>query len=230
MRALKFVGFCVLALVLFGLVGAVVPRPFIAGTDDGSAGATRRVLVLSNPIHTDIAFPADPDVLEKLSFLTGADLPISDPAVRWIVLGWGGRAFYIETPTWSELKPLPLLKGLTIDRAAMHVTLAGEIDMSHPTVTAIDVSPANFVRMLDLARATFKHDPMGEPILIDGRSYGDLDRFYEAEGWFSALRGCNTWTAAVLREGGLRTGVWNPMPQSLVWSLRQFNGTPVLAN
>jgi uncharacterized protein (TIGR02117 family) len=215
-------------VVLAPVAGALVPRPLFRPSDQDAISARRQVLMLSNPIHTDIAFPADPDILARFGFLADAGLPLSSPGLRWIVVGWGGRAFYIETPAWSELKPLPVLKALTVDRSVMHVALAGDIDASHPSVLSMQVSPERVDRMVDAVMASFAAGDDGRPQEIAGAAYGEFDRFYEANGWFSALRGCNTWTGAILREGGFRTGLWNPLPQSLSWSMHLFNGPPNL--
>ncbi len=205
--------------------GAAVPRPFDA-PGRGESPAPRRILVLANPIHTDIALPADADVLDRFAFLSAAALPLSDPRLGWIVVGWGGRAFYLETPTWSDLQPGPVFRALTVDTSAMHVVLAGAIDAAGEGVTAVDLDAARFEALVLAILAGFARDGEGLPQLIEGRSYGDNDRFYEGVGRFSALVGCNTWTGAVLRAAGLRTGWWNPLPQSLVWSLRAFNDLP----
>lgn len=215
----------VLAAILAPFAGAIVPRPLL-GPATAGGDQPRRILVLSNPIHTDIALPADPDVIQRLDFLLSSGLPLSDPAVKWLVVGWGGRAFYLETPTWSDLKPGPVLRALTADSSAMHVAVAGEIDQAAEGVVPIDLSEAAFTDMVSAALDGFARDQRGTPILIEGRSYGPYDRFYEGVGMFNAIVGCNTWTGAVLRRAGLRTGLWNPLPQSLVWSLRAFNGLP----
>ncbi len=57
--------------------------------------------------------------------------------------------------------------------------------------------------------------------MIEGAAYGLDDAFFEARGGFNALAGCNTWTAAMLRQGGLTTGWWTPLPQLLDWSVRE---------
>ncbi|MBX3571048.1 MAG: TIGR02117 family protein [Mesorhizobium sp.] len=214
-----------LLVVLAPFAGAIVPRPLL-GPAAAGGDQPRRILVLSNPIHTDIALPADPDVIERLGFLTYSGLHVTDPAVKWLVVGWGGRSFYLETPTWSDLKPGPVVRALTADSSAMHVAVAGEIDQAAEGVIAIDLSEAAFADMMGATLEGFARNQQGTPILIEGRSYGPYDRFYEGVGMFNAIVGCNTWTGAVLRRAGLRTGLWNPLPQSLVWSLRAFNDLP----
>lgn len=201
--------------------GAIVPRPFVAESDP-DAGGRHRVLVLMNPIHTDIAIPLEPQVREAFDFLLDHGQPIDAPGARYLVIGWGGREFYTQTPTWSDLKPVPLLRGLTVDRAVMHVDVAGDIPEPHPEVIGFDLDDARFAAMLERIEASFSRDASG-PILLPGFRYGSYDAFYEGEGRFTAILGCNTWAASVLRAGGLRTGWWNPLPQSLKKSLAWFN-------
>ena len=223
-RALR-IAIAVVSLVLAALaLGALLPRPFIA-EDRGSAPRTHRILVLTNPIHTDIAIPVDAAVRERFAFLGSAGMPIDAPGVRYLVFGWGGREFYTETPIWSELKLRPLLKGLTIDRSVMHVDLSGEIVEPKAAVTGFDLSDESFDRLNRFIRAGFSGE--GTPQPIENAFYGEFDAFYPAEGSFTALMGCNTWTAKALREAGLQTGWWNPLPASLAVSLRLHNGQDV---
>ncbi|MBE7185165.1 MAG: TIGR02117 family protein [Methylobacterium mesophilicum] len=213
------------------LLGAVVPRPLWSG--ETREPPSRRLLVLANPIHSDIAFAPDPDILSAFGFLAEDGLPLTHPNVGWIAFGWGGRSFYTQTPQWSDLKPGPLLRGLSYDASVMHVTLIGPVEPDEPGVLALNLSEAEFQRVVAAVRRSFRDDASGRPDLIEGVRYGPADLFYEAHGGFTALMGCNTWSSAVLREGGFRTGRWNPLPQSLMFSLRLFNetgaGTPQAA-
>ena len=126
----------ILAVVLAIVLGTIVPRPLLAAAK-ATAEASRRILLLSNPIHTDIAIPLDAGVLARFDMLVKAGIEADLPGVRYLVFGWGGRAFYLETPTWSQLKPGPVFSALTLDRSVMHVDLAGEIDEAHPAVSSL---------------------------------------------------------------------------------------------
>jgi uncharacterized protein (TIGR02117 family) len=209
-------------LVLLVALGTLVPRPFSAPGEVATGGAIHHVLILSNPIHTDFAIPVDAAVLARFSFLQDAGIPIANPAVRYIIFGWGGRSFYLQTPTWSELKAGPALRSLTIDASVMHVDVAAAIAEPQEGISGFDLNDASFNALLDFIDESFKRDGGAiEPIV--GYAYGPYDRFFEARGRFNALLGCNTWTAAGLRRAGLRTGVWNPLPVFLNISLNLFN-------
>jgi uncharacterized protein (TIGR02117 family) len=200
------------------IAGTLVPRPLFSQSDAGEKSV--EVLVITNPIHTDIAIPADSETLQAFHFLGESGLPMDAPGLRWLVFGWGGRAFYLETPTWAELKLVPAVKALTIDRSVLHAELAGEIDRSLPNVKSIRVSEAEFSNLFQAILDSF--DPQ-EPGAIEGVGYGPNDRFFEADGSFNVLFSCNTWAAKVLRAGGVQTGWWNPLPQSLGLSIKLHN-------
>ena len=214
-KALGLVTGSALALLI---AGTLVPRPLFSNSD--GAEKSVEVLVITNPIHTDIAIPADSETLQAFAFLQESGLPLDAPGLHWLVFGWGGRAFYLETPTWAELKLVPALKALTIDRSVLHVELAGEIERSLPNVKSIRVSEDEFSKLLQSILDSF--DPQ-QPAAIDGAGYGTNDRFFEANGAFNVLFSCNTWAANALRAAGLQTGWWNPLPQSLGLSLSMHN-------
>lgn len=217
----RFLAILVMAIVLAGVLGTFIPRPLLPAAAADPV-ATRHILVLKNPIHTDIAIPVDDDVRKRFHFLIDAGIPADMAEIRYIVFGWGGRAFYLETPTWSELKAVPVMKALTSDASVMHVDVAGYIVEPHADVAGFDIDEERFVALLDFIAASFQQGPNG-PILIENAAYSSFDRFYEANGRFNALVGYNTWTAAALRVAGLRTGWWNPLPASLDLSMRLYN-------
>lgn len=210
--------FLVVALVLAALaLGAVIPRPLFEAAK-GEGVATRHILLLSNPIHTDLAIPIDAGVLKNFDGLLASGIRADLPEARYLVFGWGGRAFYLETPTWSELKPGPLFSALTVDNSVMHVDVAGAIGEPQDEVRGLDLTDAEFDRLLDFIDRSFKLEA-GRVMRVEHDGYGEFDGFFEANGRFNAIAGCNTWTAAALREAGFQTGWWNPLPLSLTLSL-----------
>ncbi|RWC26424.1 MAG: TIGR02117 family protein [Mesorhizobium sp.] len=217
----RFLAILVVAIVLAVVLGTFIPRPLLPAAAADPV-ATRHILVLKNPIHTDIAVPVDDEVPKRFHFLVDDGIPADMTGVRYIVFGWGSRAFYLETPTWSVLKAVPVMKALTLDASVMHVDVAGNIVEPHPDVAGFDIREERFAALLDFIAASFQRGPNGA-ILIENAAYSRFDRFYEANGHFNALVGCNTWTAAALRIAGLRTGWWNPLPASLHLSMRIYN-------
>ncbi|WP_322185174.1 TIGR02117 family protein [Fulvimarina sp. 2208YS6-2-32] len=215
------VAFVVLVLAL----GTLIPRGEAGGDADVGAGsgAQRTILVLSNAIHTDIALPLNAETRAAFGFVASAGLPIERPDAEWLVLGWGGETFYVRTPTWSDLEVMPVVQSVLGDRSVMHVELAGRIDPAAPHVTPLVLSPERYADLVDAIMASFEDDPSGAPALLPVPGYGAFDRFYEARGGFQVLFGCNTWTGQMLREAGIATGLWTPLPFLLGASLAIHN-------
>nr|WP_037074912.1 TIGR02117 family protein [Rhizobium sp. PDO1-076] len=217
-RILKWFGGGIVVILLLFVLGVVVPRPLLGRPEAAGGADSRQILLLANAIHTDIALPLDADLRAKFAELADHGFDIGNPNAAYLVVGWGGRAFYIETPAWSELKPLPVLKALTVDRSVLHLDLAGAIADDAPFARRLSVTETGYRQLLDHVRTSFARKD-GRMQVIDGVGYGATDAFFEANGAFNAFLGCNTWTAAGLRAAGLRTGWWTPLPQMLEWSL-----------
>jgi uncharacterized protein (TIGR02117 family) len=219
-RLFKYLAGAILLFALAVCAGTILPRPLVIAAE--SDIKDRFVYVATNPIHTDIIIPANAESVAAFAFL-GDALPLNNPNVKWLMFGWGGRSFYTETPTWSAMKAGPVLRALTVDSGTMHVELLGDLAFDSPSLIVIPISQENLVALRREILATFKTDAAGNAQRIDGAAYGQFDQFYEANGYFNALIGCNTWTARMLRVAGMRTGLWNPFPQSLRLSLNLYN-------
>ena len=181
--------------------------------------------MLSNPIHTDIAIPIDDALARRLSLsLRDAGMPVDHPGARYIVFGWGSRAFYMATPTWAELKPWPLLKALTLDASVMHVDIAGAISRTASGGRGFDVSEARVRGLLTFIRAVFTRMPNGAAVespdaglrpssTASSRPTADFNRAARLQ----HLDG------ARLREAGIAAGWWNPLPVTLRLVARPIN-------
>ncbi|GES45662.1 hypothetical protein RsS62_49140 [Rhizobium dioscoreae] len=221
-RIFKGVFFAVLAVMLLVGLGIVVPRPLWHDEPTARTAHSRQILMLSNPIHTDIAIPIDDDLLNRFAFLRTAGLDLDNPNLRYLIFGWGGRSFYTETRTWADLKAGPLLKSFTLDRSVIHTGLTGDIPLDAPAITAIRIDAEGLERLKQFIFDSFEQTN-DQPSPLIGSNYGPNDAFFEAREHFNALMGCNTWTAAGLRQAGLTSGLWTSLPWMLRMSLRLHN-------
>ena len=94
-RFFKCLGYFLALVIILVVAGCLIPRPFFQNNLVGDKSV--EILVISNPIHTDIAIQATPETLAEFSFLADSGMPLDNPNMQWIMLGWGGRAFYLET-------------------------------------------------------------------------------------------------------------------------------------
>lgn len=194
-------------LILFyaaaGLIGGSIPAN--ADWKPPAQGVT--ILVEDNGIHTGLVLP-----VRVAGIDWSADFPASDiadsryAALGWVAVGWGDRAFYVETPTWSDINPMNVLRAaIGSRRTVLHVE---HVDPPAPgrDRRAIVLTEDQYRRLAAYIRAS--RGPGGK---VAG-GYGVNDVFYDGQGTYSALATCNEWTGGALRSAGVRVGVWTPFP------------------
>ncbi|GIL00323.1 MAG: hypothetical protein BroJett030_02220 [Alphaproteobacteria bacterium] len=209
--------FAVVAVYLGAtIVGAAVPadppappRP----APPASGGQTETVYLLTTLLHADFALAVDGPTRARFAFLAEAGVPIDHPALKFLVFGWGSRAFYTQTPRLADIRPGPTLTAITGDESVLRVAPAGDV-RALPNAVAIALPPGGLARLADFIEASFARDG-GDGVRLVRPGFGLGDAFFAARGAFNILRPCNVWAAEGLRAAGLPTGLWTPTTQSL---------------
>jgi uncharacterized protein (TIGR02117 family) len=225
-RRLMLLAAALLAPPLVYLLGAlllgVVPvnRNWVPTPPD-AGGVT--VFLRTNGVHAELVLPAAAPFdwraeLPPAEVVDAARLAASPP-LAWIAFGWGDRAFFIRTRTWADLRAdIALSALLGRGPAAMHVEY-----ITRPQdyrVQRIDLSAAQYTRLVAGLRAGFARDAAGRPRRFDDPGYFDTDAFYEGTGRYSMVLTCNEWIRRVLAGAGVRTAAWAPFEAALFWHLR----------
>ena len=196
------------------LVGSLIPVN--RGWHEADKGVT--IYLADNGIHTDIIMPAMAEGLDWHPLVPQRDFAAPDPNAQWVAFGSGEERVYLETPRWRDIKPRTVWSGLTGGRRVMHVEWVGD-----PSYAAreIRLRPEEYRRLWAALRADFALDVAGRPQHLGHPGYGPSDAFYRATGKASAIRTCNSWAADRLRIAGVRTSLWPPFVQGLVWQYRK---------
>jgi uncharacterized protein (TIGR02117 family) len=173
-----------------------------------------RLFIRSSDIHTDFVLPIDcADPLTDWRTRFPAEhfhAPLS--AARYIAVGWGSRGFYVETPTWADLKVATLLQALfTPSESVLHVEYLGEVTPG-PAIQEILVTREQYRELASFVESTIgETDKNGAAVLATEISYGDYDRFYLSRGRYHMFNTCNQWTGRGLARAGVPTGIWTPL-------------------
>jgi uncharacterized protein (TIGR02117 family) len=162
----------------------------------------------SNGVHLDLVFPLD---LVPASLLE--QLP-HDKRSQLLAFGWGDKGFYLDTPTWAELRPSVAIRAMLLPSpTAMHVT-------EHTTVgkgwSQLPLTDQQLSELWAYVQASFRTNDAGKVMELVGKGYTSHDRFYEAHGNYSLFKTCNTWVNIILRRIGVKTAVWTPMDKGVL--------------
>jgi uncharacterized protein (TIGR02117 family) len=203
------------AYMVAALAGSLVPAN--RGWTEPDEGIT--IYLADNGIHTDIVMPASADGLDWSGFVPKTDFPAASPGADWLAFGAGEENVYLDTPTWWDITPATIWSALTGSKKVLHVEWV-EKPVAYAT-HEVRLRPAEYRRLWAAIRSDFERGQAGKPVRIDHPGYGCCDGFYRATGRFSAVQTCNSWVASRLRLAGVRTGIWPPFVEGLLWRYRR---------
>ena len=204
-------------VAIYGAVIASSAELEVRGRD-----LTREVLLLRGPIHYDILLPIDDLSRARFARLTQAGLPIDASRARWLVIGWGARKFYTETPSYADLSLANIWRGIIGDDSVLRVDVAGDLNKGLPT-RRLRLTEIQYRTLLDRVWESFALTPEGQPDRIDVEGYTSSDVFFAARGRFNILRTCNVWIGEKLRTAGVQFGIWTPLPLSVSLSFDLYH-------
>lgn len=189
-------------LAAFCLSRIAVPR------EEGSTPDVT-IYILTNGVHTDIVVPAQHSQMDWFSFIPVGNTTGKDSSAAYLALGWGDKGFYLETPTWGDLKFSTAFKAaFNLSSSAMHTTYYRHIQEG-ADCKKIMISHVQYERLITFIKGRFDLDEKGLPVYIDTRAnYGSSDAFYEAKGSYNVFYTCNTWTNNSLKSCGQKACLW----------------------
>jgi uncharacterized protein (TIGR02117 family) len=182
-------------LVGAGWMAACAVVPPLPPADGGPR--THSVRVVSNGWHTAIVVPR-PE-LAKTGLLPEAR---DFPEALFLEFGWGDREYY---PAKEPTIGMALAAALVPTSAVMHLAgIARAPGPSHgeSVVVPVSLTEGGFRHLVRAIAGEFKRPPGGRTKPMSRGLYPDSN-FYEARGSFHLFNTCNTWTARMLRAGGV---------------------------
>jgi uncharacterized protein (TIGR02117 family) len=198
-------------MLLAALIGSL--WPVNRGWVEPVAGTT--VWITASPIHTAIIVPVSAEGIDLSLTFRPTDLPDPADMGQYLAIGWGDRDFYVNTPTWSDLT-LSTLTSAVIGsgQSVLHVDhIARPEDAAK--LRPVRLTRAQYQRLIAAITATLTRGRDGLPHAEPG--YGSRDLFYASTRAYHGGNTCNVWTGDMLAAAGVRTGLWSPMPQGIIW-------------
>ncbi|HEV2748302.1 MAG TPA: TIGR02117 family protein [Allosphingosinicella sp.] len=203
----------ILAYFVAALVGALVP----ANADWREPREGIRIFVRTNGVHTWIMVPTVHAEIDWRPLVPAAHIADSRYAGDYLAFGYGNRDFYLNTPTWWDLRPRTALAAAFGRGPALVHAEYEHRPRPDEYQRPVTITREQYRRLAAFIRASFRTDAEGRSLPLLGRGYGPSDIFYEAAGRYDVFRTCNEWTGEGLRSAGIRTGIWTPLERSVMW-------------
>ncbi len=225
LRIKRWANRCALAVAVpIGIYAAFLLLGFVpinGGYQTPPADDRVRIFIRSNEIHTDIVMPT---VHEELGIDWRRRFPpehfvASVGDSPYVAVGWGNRKFFLETPTWGDLKVANVIGALFWpSESVLHVEYLprSAADYLPRSVLITKEQYRDLVRFVEGSLADC--DEEGCALTASPVTYGAADRFYTSTGRYHCFNTCNQWTGRGLARAGVPVGIWTPLkPQVLCW-------------
>lgn len=193
--------------IVYGLIAFAFTYITVNSNQEEST-LNKEIYLHSNGVHLDIIINKNEVSSELLSGLHTYD------SEQYLAFGWGDKNFYINTPTWGDLKASHALKAMFWNSSTlMHVTRYRSIQDDWVKVS---LSDKQLKGIIETIQASFAINKQQNKTILKGKGYTDYDDFYEAVGSYSCLKTCNTWVNSTLKRNGLKACFWTPFPFRLI--------------
>lgn len=217
-KFLKYTGYTFLSLILliFVYLGAawILSRLSVAAEANASHQVT--IYIKSSAVHTDLVLPVKTAIKDWSQSMLYKNTLAADTGYNHIAFGWGDKGFYLETPTWADLKASTAFKAaFWMSSSAVHATYYRKIKEGKNCVKLV-ISNEQYQRLVTFIENSLQTSATGVPIAISAaKPYGNHDAFYEAKGRYSLFQTCNTWANDALKSCGQKACWWTPFSNGI---------------
>jgi len=208
------------------LIGVYLLAAFVLSriSVDKEAGSEQdlAIYIKTNGVHTDIVMPVKTTLIDWSQHLPPANTTGKDSTAPYIAMGWGDKGFYLETPTWADLKWQTAFKAaFGLSSSAIHATYYQRMQEG-ADCKKIEISKEQYQRLITFIRSSLRLDTAGHMLYIPcNAQYGNDDAFYEANGSYSLFYTCNTWANTALKSCGQKACLWTPFDKGIFYQYAQ---------
>ena len=185
---------------------ALIGASFPINTDYNPENGEIEIFVTSNGIHTDVCLPVETTLIKWTEFIDTKTFRGIKQSPKFISIGWGDKGFFLDTPSWSDLKASTAINAAFLPSStAMHVTYFLRKPIENQSIKRCVITKEKYTELIGFIKQSFVINPDMMPQLIPNVGYKSTDNFYEAKGSYYLFRTCNTWTNDALAIAGVRT-------------------------
>ncbi|MFC6269072.1 TIGR02117 family protein [Frigoriflavimonas asaccharolytica] len=169
------------------------------------------VYIYTNGVHTDIVMPIKTEQIDWSAKIPYNNILSKSTDFKYVGIGWGDKGFYLDTPTWADLKfSTAFNAAFWLGDSALHTTFYKTMTEAEDS-RKIMITKSQYAELIKFVDERFDKNASGQNILIPTNAvYSKSDAFYEAKGSYSFFYTCNTWTNQALKISGQKAALWTP--------------------
>ena len=202
--------------VILGVIAFYILCCFLIPKIPVSAEATSDpkvvdVYLYTNGVHTDVVVPIKNQFYDWSQSISFDNTRSKRTDFNYVGIGWGDKGFYLDTPTWAELKPSTAFKAaFWLGDSAMHCTFYSKMKVADDCVK-VSLTEKQYMQLVQFINDKFDRDSKGDfKFIATDAVYDNNDAFYDAKGSYNLFYTCNTWANDALKASGQKAALWSP--------------------
>lgn len=177
------------------------------------------IYIISNGLHTDIVVPAKHVVIDWRKHLTQPRFKAFEQH-SYISFGWGDAAFFLKSTQTGFPGTGTTLNAMFLPSSSlMHITFYSRMYTNADNVYALTVSEKQYQALAKFILASLVTNQYQQFRFV-AQGYGVADFFFKAKGYYHLFNTCNNWTSRGLKAMDIRTGIWTPFEQGVLYYLK----------
>lgn len=217
----------ILFLLIYGLLillGMLIP----VNRKEIKKSPSIEIFIQSNGVHTDFIVPIKTSVQDWWKIINAPDFD-NHASAKYLAFGWGDEGFYVDTPTWAELKFSTAVKAAFLpSKTLMHVTAYSETPKTSKICERLNISYPQYEHLCQFIKHSFYWNAQKTVVFLPNEGYTPNDNFYKAVGVYHAFNTCNLWVNKGLKKIGVRSPIWSPLDKGIFYQLKKRNKTRLL--
>lgn len=201
----------IVIFLLSAWIGSMIPR----NADWKQPDSGIDIMVETNGVHTAIIVPLVTAQKDWRPDFPVSEIDDRDRPYTHLSISWGERDVFLNTPTWSDLSPLTVLRIIALGGD-------GLLHVSH----YVQPRPGKYIRGFRISADEYRLLVQQIEASMPRRDtrkryhgYTTHDVFYDAPFRYTVFNTCNQWTSNTLAAAGIRTGYWTPFAGGVMHSL-----------
>ena len=192
------------------LIGSFVP----ANNDWQQPKDGIDIFAETNGVHVSLIVPISAAGEDLSDLIRPEQISNRDLYGTHAMIGWGHGRVYRNAETWGQVQSGDIASAIFgSDFTTLHVYHLVD-PQALPHRKRIRITLKQYRRIIGQIRARFRLNGNGQSIAYP--AYGADNLFYDSVGHYSAVNTCNNWTGNVLRNAGVRIGIWTPLPGGIM--------------
>lgn len=217
LKTLSFTILGIVSFVILYIIAVLILSRIPVNSDVAKADKGIEIYLLSNGVHTDVVVPVKSKIIDWSDKVQFQNTKSKDTTAKYLAFGWGDKGFYLNTPTWADLKFSTAFKAASgLSSSAMHCTFYKRMKEDE-LCRKIIITEKQYEQLAEFIQNSFQMKNGQNVNIVTDAVYGNHDVFYEAKGSYNLFYTCNTWTNNALKSANQKACLWTVYDKGILY-------------